>query len=123
MKIGLIGLQNSGKTTIFNAITGLEAEVASYTSSKLEPNIGIVEVPDVRIDWLSEHYTPKKTIYANLEFTDFACLSSGSRNGEAFSAESLGLIKNNEALALVVRNFNDEIISQSIGEPYPGGTE
>jgi ribosome-binding ATPase len=50
MKIGLIGLQNSGKTTIFNAITGLEAEVASYTSSKLEPNIGIVEVPDVRID-------------------------------------------------------------------------
>jgi len=119
MKIGLIGLQNSGKTTIFNALTGLDAEVTSYSSQKLEPNIGVVEVPDERIDWLSEHYQPKKTIYTHIEFTDFAGLSSGSKEGETFSAESLGLIKNSEALALVIRNFNDEIISQSQGDPEP----
>ncbi|MCF7911047.1 MAG: redox-regulated ATPase YchF [Candidatus Cloacimonetes bacterium] len=119
MKIGIIGLQNSGKTTIFNALTGLNAEVTAYSSQKLEPNIGVVEVPDERIDWLSEHYQPKKTIYAHMEFTDFAGLSAGSKDNEAFSAESLGLIKTSEALALVVRNFTDEIICQSQGEPDP----
>ncbi len=119
MKIGLIGLQNSGKTTIFNALTGLNAEVTAYSSQKLEPNIGVVEVPDGRIDWLSAHYQPKKTIFTHIEFTDFAGLTSSSKSGEAFSAESLGLIKTSEALALVVRNFNDEIISQSQGEPDP----
>lgn len=116
MKIGLIGLQNCGKTTIFNALTGLEAEVTAYSSQKPEPNIGVVDVPDERIDWLSEHYQPKKTIHATIEFTDFAGLTSGAQKGESFSAESMGLIKNTDALALVVRNFDDEIISQSQGE-------
>jgi ribosome-binding ATPase len=119
MKIGIIGLQNSGKTTIFNALTGLNAEVAAYSSQKLEPNIGVVEVPDERINWLSAHYEPKKTIYTHMEFTDFAGLTAGSKNSEAFSAESLGLIKTSEALALVIRNFNDEIICQSQGDPDP----
>lgn len=119
MKIGLIGLQNCGKTTIFNALTGLEAEVTAYSSQKPEPNIGVVEVPDERIDWLSAHYQPKKTIHAHIEFTDFAGLTAGSKTGESFSAESMGLIKNTEALGLVVRNFSDEIISQSQGEKAP----
>lgn len=119
MKIGLIGAQNSGKTTIFNALTGLDAEVTAYSSQKPEPNIGVVEVPDERIDWLSEHYQPKKTIHAHIEFTDFAGLSSGAKGGEAFSAESMGLIKNTEALALVVRNFTDDIIFQSQGSCDP----
>jgi len=119
MKIGIIGLQNSGKTTIFNALTGLDAEVTAYSSQKLEPNIGVVKVPDERIDWLSAHYKPKKTIYTHMEFTDFAGLTAGSKGSETFSAESLGLIKTSEALALVIRNFNDEIIFQSQGNPDP----
>ncbi|MCF7919885.1 MAG: redox-regulated ATPase YchF [Candidatus Cloacimonetes bacterium] len=119
MKIGLIGLENSGKTTIFNALTGLNAEVTSYSSQKLEPNIGVVNVDDERITWLSELYMPKKTIYAHIEFTDFAGLTSGSKEGEAFSAASMGLIKTTDALALVVRNFTDDIIYQSLGKPKP----
>lgn len=119
MKIGLIGLENSGKTTVFNALTGLDAEVTAYSSQKLEPNIGVVNVSDERIDWLSELYQPKKTIYAHIEFTDFAGLSSGKKEGEAFSAESLGLIKTTDALALVIRNFTDDIISESQGMPQP----
>ena len=119
MKIGIIGLQNSGKTTIFNALTGLEAEITSYSSQKLEPNIGVVQVPDERIDWLSEHYQPKKTIFTHIEFIDFVGLSSSEQGSDAFSGEALGLIKNTDALAVVVRNFSDEIIDQSQGEPSP----
>ena len=116
MKIGLIGLGNSGKTTIFNALTGLEAEVTAYSSQKLEPNIGVVNVEDERITWLSELYQPKKTIYAAIEFTDFAGLSSGSKEGEAFSAESMGLIQSQGTPqpAADINNICDEMILSDI---------
>ncbi len=107
MKIGLIGLQNSGKTTIFNALTGLEAEVTSYSSQKLEPNQGIVQVEDERVNRLSELYIPKKTIYATIEYIDFVGLTGNSVNKDVFSGSAMGLAKTADALALVVRNFDD----------------
>ncbi|HCX72472.1 MAG TPA: redox-regulated ATPase YchF [Candidatus Cloacimonas sp.] len=121
MKIGLIGLQNSGKTTIFNALTGLEAETASYTNAANEPNIGMVEVDDKRVDKLSELYKPKKTIPASIEYMDFVGLTGDKSNGDLFPPNSMALIKTADAIAVVVRNFSDEIISQTQGEPDPVG--
>jgi len=107
MKIGLIGLQNSGKTTIFNTLTGLEAEVTSYSSQKIEPNQGIVQVEDERVEKLSKMYNPQKTIYAIIEYIDFVGLTSNKEKNDAFSGSGMGLVKTADALALVVRNFDD----------------
>ena len=75
MKIGLAGLPNSGKTTIFNALTRSEAEVGTYANNKAEPNVAVVEVGDERITRLTSLYHPKKTIYATIEIVDFAGLA------------------------------------------------
>ena len=107
MKIGLIGLQNSGKTTIFNALTGLEAEVTSYSSQKIEPNMGVVQVEDERVEKLSTMYNPKKTIFATIEYIDFVGLTSNKDNNDSFGGSGMGLVKTADALALVVRNFDD----------------
>ena len=107
MKIGLIGLQNSGKTTIFNTLTGLEVEITSYSSQKIEPNHGIVQVEDDRVDKLSEMYDPKKTIFATIEYIDFVGLTGSKSNNDAFGGSGMGLVKTADALALVVRNFVD----------------
>ena len=117
MKIGLIGLSNSGKTTIFNALTGAEARVTDYAMEKAEPNLAVVEVMDERIDVLSSTYKPGKTIHAALEVIDFPGPGSDHAAGEAFSAESMGLIRNVDALALVIRNFSSELMSP----PEPQG--
>ncbi len=115
MKLGIIGIQNSGKTTIFNALTGQNAEITSYASQKADPNLGMVDVLDPRITKLSQMYEPKKTIYANIEFIDFGGLT-GESTGDAFSANALALLKNTDALALVVRNFMGEF---DTSEPNP----
>jgi len=119
MKIGLIGPENSGKTTIFNVLTGAGIETAPYHSDKAEPHLGIVEVTDERITLLSEMYNPKKTIYAQIEYIDFAGLSSGAAQSGLFSANSMSEIKNADALALVVRNFSDEILDGTQGASDP----
>ena len=119
MKIGIIGLQNSGKTTIFNALTGLSAEIASFSTQKIEPNMGLVDVPDERIDNLTKMYEPKKTINAIIEYIDFVGLTSSTDNSDSFSGEAMSKIKNTDAIALVVRNFDDEVINQTIGNPQP----
>jgi len=85
MRIGLIGLPNSGKTTIFNALTKLEAPVTAYTNAKTEPNLAVVEVADDRICRLSEMYRPKKTIYTTIEFIDFVGVTEGSAKDGLFS--------------------------------------
>jgi ribosome-binding ATPase len=117
MKIGLIGLQNSGKTTIFNALTGSDIETAEYSMGKIEPNLGIVTVKDDRVDNLSKMYEPEKTVYAHIEYIDFAGLSGNSKGSEVFSGNALALIKNTDALAIVVRNFSNAIISETLGAP------
>ena len=85
MKIALIGLPNSGKTTIFNALTKQEAPVTAYTNAKAEPNLAVVEVADDRISRLSEMYRPKKTIFTTIEFIDFVGVTEGSAKDGLFS--------------------------------------
>ncbi len=114
MKIGIIGNKNSGKTTVFNALTGLNAEITSYATQKVEPNLGMVDVIDERITKLSEMYEPKKTIYANIEFVDFAGLSGNKEKGESLPPSLLALIKTMDALAIVVRNFESDLITDSV---------
>ena len=115
MKIGLIGLQNSGKTTIFNALTKSEAEVTEYAGKKAEPNMAVVNVIDERVTLLSSMYKPKKTVYATIEFIDFVLPPKESERSDIFSSSSMGMIKNTDALAIVVRNFQDNLM----GEPDP----
>jgi GTP-binding protein YchF len=109
MKIGLIGLPNSGKTTIFNALARAEAEVTSFANTRGEPNLAMINVEDRRVDRLSEIYRPKKTVRATVELVDFAGLSEGSAREGLFSGEAMGMVRNSEALALVVRRFTDAL--------------
>ncbi|HON62118.1 MAG TPA: DUF933 domain-containing protein [Deltaproteobacteria bacterium] len=119
MKIGLIGLEKSGKTTVFNALTGSNVQTSAFSSSRPEPNIAVVAVADPRVDRLRDMYHPKKTTYAFIECIDFVGFSSGEERKEIFSASELALVKNADALALVLRNFNDELIDSVTGPPDP----
>lgn len=119
MNIGLVGLPKSGKTTIFNALTGESAEVSAYQSGRVEPNRAVVRVDDTRIDELSSIYNPKKTVYAQLDLVDFAGLTAGTEGGEIFSSEALAAVKSCDALALVLRNFSSEEVESQHGAVNP----
>jgi GTP-binding protein YchF len=114
MKIGLLGLPRSGKTTVFNALTKAEAPVA-HAGGKVEPNISVVKVLDERVDRLSEIYDPKKTVYATVEFVDFIGIAESVERKDIFSGAATAMIKTMDALALVIRNFKDDLL----GEPAP----
>ncbi|HOD53368.1 MAG TPA: DUF933 domain-containing protein [Candidatus Cloacimonadota bacterium] len=118
MKIGISGLPKSGKTTIFNALTKLEADTSLY-DSKSEPNLGNVLVLDERITHLSEIYKPKSTIYANIEFIDFPAMSEDDENHQFLSTSSMTLIKNTDALAIVLRNFSDPVLDETYYKANP----
>jgi len=109
VKIGLFGLPKSGKTTLFNALTKSQAQVASYASVKAEPNVAIVKVGDPRITKLSTMYTPKKTTYATVEFVDFVGVTEGAIKEESFPPALMKLIRSVDALAVVVRGFPSEL--------------
>ena len=109
MKIGLMGLPHSGKTTVFNALTSAEADVQAYAAEKAEPNLAVVDVMDERVTRLSQMYEPKKTIHATIEMMDFVGLTHDSVKGSALSDQSIALLKNTDALALVVRNYRDDL--------------
>lgn len=123
MNIGIIGLPKAGKTTIFNALTGQEAEVAEYASSKVEPNVAIVDVGDPRVDALSTMYQPRKTIHATTEFVDFvggAGSGAGGNTGKSsdegiFSGEGITMVRNADALLLVLRNFANPTLEETYG--------
>lgn len=107
MRIGLIGLPGSGKTTVFNALTQSEAPVSGQ-GYKAEPNVAVVKVMDERVDRLTELYEPKKTVYATVEFVDFAGVRDAGGTGDGlFSGAALATMKTMDALALVARNFDD----------------
>jgi hypothetical protein len=115
MKIGIIGLPNSGKTTVFNALTGGSAETAAYSSGQLEPNIATVKVPDTRLNTLANMYKPKKTTFADVQYIDVAGLS-GERKGGGLPPAFLNYISKVDALLHVVRAFNDANV------PHPDGS-
>ena len=119
MNIGLIGQEKSGKTTIFNALTGQQAEVSDYTAAKPEPNRAVVDVVDERIDTLTEHYRPKKTTYATINVTDFIGIGKGETTNSLFSGEGMNLIKTSHSLAVVLRNFSNPVIDDLYGEADP----
>jgi ribosome-binding ATPase len=108
MKIGLFGLPQSGKTTLFNALTGSNAAITAY-AAKVEPNISTVKVLDTRIDRLSQMYNPKKTIYATIEIVDIAGMTEDALRQDTFSVEMMRIIRNVDAIAIVLRGFQNDI--------------
>ncbi len=113
MRIGIIGLPNSGKTTLFNVLTGGSAPTAAYAGGTFQVNTAVVNVPDDRVGDLSEMYQPKKTTYARIEYADIAGLSGAEeadKRGVSISGELINAIANNDALLHVVRIFNDDTI-------------
>jgi GTP-binding protein YchF len=106
MKIGIIGLPGSGKTTIFNALTGSAAEVSAYQKGKKDPNLAVVRVPDSRLDRLSSMYNPKKTTYAQVQYVDIGGTVSARESMESSMDELLKLLHPVDALVHVVRNFD-----------------
>ena len=107
MKLGIVGLPNVGKSTLFNSITKAGAECANYPFCTIEPNVGVVPVPDKRIDELAKLYNSEKITYATIEFVDIAGLVKGASKGEGLGNQFLANIRETDAIVHVVRCFED----------------
>lgn len=105
LQIGIVGLPNVGKTTIFNALTGAKATVASYPFSTIKPNVGVVAVPDERLERIAAIVKPERVVPATIELLDIAGLVKGASYGEGLGNQFLGYIRNVDAIAMVVRCF------------------
>ena len=119
MKIGIVGLPNVGKSTMFNAITNAGAECANYPFCTIEPNVGVVAVPDERLDKLTEMYHPEKTTPAIIEFVDIAGLVKGASKGEGLGNKFLSHIREVDSICEVVRCFEDTNIVHVDGSINP----
>ncbi|MCD7845678.1 MAG: redox-regulated ATPase YchF [Oscillospiraceae bacterium] len=121
MKLGIVGLPNVGKSTLFNALTNAGAESANYPFCTIDPNVGVVAVPDERLDYLAELYQPKKYTPAVIEFVDIAGLVKGASQGEGLGNKFLANIRGTDAIVHVVRCFDDPNIIRHECSTDPAG--
>ena len=119
MKLGIVGLPNVGKSTLFNAITNAGAEAANYPFCTIDPNVGMVTVPDERLEGLRDMYSPKKFTPAVIEFVDIAGLVKGASKGEGLGNKFLSNIRSTDAIVHVVRCFEDGNITHVEGTTDP----
>ena len=119
MKLGIVGLPNVGKSTLFNALTNAGAESANYPFCTIEPNVGIVTVPDKRLDFLSDMHHPSKYTPAVIEFVDIAGLVKGASKGEGLGNQFLANIREVDAILHVIRCFEDDNIIHVDGKIDP----
>ncbi|TCG10518.1 redox-regulated ATPase YchF, partial [Mycoplasma todarodis] len=116
---GIVGLPNVGKSTLFNAITNSQVEAANYPFATIEPNVGVVNVPDSRLEALAEFVKPERILPATFEFTDIAGLVEGASKGEGLGNKFLANIRETDAIVQVVRCFEDENITHVSGSVDP----
>ncbi len=119
LQAGIVGLPNVGKSTLFNAITKKHILAANYPFATIEPNVGVVTVPDTRLDYLVSLYNPKSIVPTTFEFIDIAGLVSGASNGEGLGNKFLSHIREVDAIVEVVRCFDDENITHVEGKTDP----
>ena len=119
MKLGIVGLPNVGKSTLFNAITNAGVPADNYAFCTIDPNVGVVSVPDERLDWLAELHNPKKVTPAVIEFVDIAGLVKGASKGEGLGNKFLSNIRTTDAIVHVVRCFEDSNVTHVEGSTDP----
>jgi ribosome-binding ATPase len=119
LSVGIVGLPNAGKSTLFNALTQAGAAVGNYPFTTIEPNTGVVPVPDPRLDALARIFAPPRVIPATVTFTDIAGLVRGASRGEGLGNQFLGHIRETDAIALVVRAFDDADVTHVEGSVDP----
>jgi GTP-binding protein YchF len=119
MKLGIVGLPNVGKSTLFNAITKVHAEAANYPFCTIDPNVGVVNVPDKRLNFLERLYNSKKKVHASVEFLDIAGLVKGASQGEGLGNQFLSHIRETAAIVHTVRCFESKYVTHVMGVVDP----
>ena len=119
MQIGIVGLPNVGKSTLFKALTKKQVEASNYPFCTIDPNVGAVEVADERLDKLAKIYNSQKTIHTTIEFVDIAGLVKNAHKGEGLGNQFLSHIREVDAIAHVIRNFHDDNVSHITGKIEP----